>query len=170
MAWRCAICGRTHDEQPLVFGAEAPWRFFVPEAEFAGRVELHDSLCIIDAQQFYVRGHILLPIHGTSDHLIWSVWCSISEASFTRSRLNWSNPERDQAPPYFGWLCTELPSYEPTTWHLKTMLYEREPGVVPLVHLEPTEHPLAVAQREGVSMDQVQAIVHQVMHISDAAD
>lgn len=167
MPWRCEICGETHDELPLVFGAEAPWWLFVPDEEFAQRVELEHSLCVVDQQYFFARGHIQIPIRGTDEHFIWSVWCSVSEDSFVRMMDDWNNPSRTESEAYFGWLYTEIPTYEPSTLRLKTMLYEREPGVVPLVQLWSTEHPLAMAQREGITMREAETLVHRLMHVSN---
>lgn len=74
MTWRCRFCEHEHDELPLVFGADAPWWLFVPEEEFAERVELEHGLCVVDAEHFFVRGHIQLPIQGTDQVFTWSVW------------------------------------------------------------------------------------------------
>ncbi|MBX2802541.1 MAG: DUF2199 domain-containing protein [Myxococcales bacterium] len=160
MRWQCALCGEAHDELPTVFGAEAPWRLLVPEAEFAQRVKLDDSVCVVDDEHFFMRGQIHLPIHAHDEPFIWSVWCSVSTDSFHRMIRTWDDPDRVKEPPVFGWLHTSLPLYEPDTLHLKTMLHEREPGVVPRVEVEPTDHPLAVEQRQGISMARVEEMAH----------
>ena len=48
--------------------------------------------------------------------------------------------------------------YEPTTLDLKTNLHTQELGVRPLIELEPTDHPLAVEQREGITVARVQEL------------
>jgi hypothetical protein len=154
----CPLCDQEHDALPLVFGADAPWRLFVPEEEFAERVALEPNLCVIDKKYFFVRGHIQLPIEGHDEPFTWSVWCSVSQDSFGRMMDSWNDPERVNGEPYFGWLNTSLPMYEQETLHMKTMLHERGPGTVPLVVLEPTDHPLAVEQREGIAMKRVHHI------------
>ena len=50
-----------------------------------------------------------------------------------------------------------VPDY-PDTLNLKTMVYLRNDGVRPSIELEPTDHPLAVEQREGISMTRVAEI------------
>ena len=37
----CSICGKDLGDAPTCFGAEAPWRLFVPEEEFEHRVALN---------------------------------------------------------------------------------------------------------------------------------
>lgn len=73
----------------------------------------------------------------------------------------WETPGRENEPPMFGWLSTSLPGY-PETLSLKTHLYQREVGRRPLIELEPTDHPLAVEQRTGISWVRVQEIAEQV--------
>ncbi len=69
----------------------------------------------------------------------------------------WEDPSREQEPPYFGWLVTELPVYPESTLLLKTHVRTRAVGVRPLIELEPTDHPLAVEQREGITAERVRA-------------
>lgn len=163
MTWTCAICGAEHDALPTVYGAEAPWREMgVAEDEFARRVELNPDLCVVDGEHFFVRGHLEIPIHGSDEPFAWSVWCSLSRASFERMMDHWRDEDRDQRPPYFGWLCTDLPTY-PSTVHLRTHVHDRKPGQVPTVQLDPTDHPLAVEQRQGISWRRVEEIAHLVL-------
>jgi hypothetical protein len=68
------------------------------------------------------------------------------------------------APPMFGWLSTELPIYQPSTLNLKTVVHMQPVGLRPLVELEPTEHPLAVEQREGISIGRVQEFAERILH------
>ena len=76
---------------------------------------------------------------------------SFSDRSFARACELWEQPGRKSEPPYFGWLSTALPGY-PETVNLKTMVQTREVGRRPLVELEPTDHPLAVEQHDGITM------------------
>lgn len=71
-------------------------------------------------------------------------------------------------PPYFGWLCTALPLY-PSTLHLnlKTHVHTRPLGQRPFVELELTDQPLAVEQRQGITMARVREIVEALVHPKD---
>src|SRR5262245_23770743 len=82
MRWKCPICGAEHDDIPLCFGIDAPWRALVPENEFESRVHLTPDQCVVDDAHFIVRGHIQIPIHGHPDPLAFSVWSSFSARSF----------------------------------------------------------------------------------------
>lgn len=161
--WACGLCSEEHDELPTVYGAEAPWRQLgVQPEELEARAQLNADLCVIDGKHFFIRGHVELPIEGAHEPFAWSVWCSLSLASFERMMATWDDDDRDEAEPYFGWLCTALPTYS-STLHLKTHMVSRKPGLVPLVLLERTDHPLAVEQREGITMRRVEEIAHVVL-------
>ena len=32
--WKCRVCGKAHSGLPTAIGGDAPWRDYVPEAEF----------------------------------------------------------------------------------------------------------------------------------------
>ena len=160
--WTCAICGVEHSSLPLCFGAEAPWRAFAAESEFDERVELTKDQCVVDAEHFFVRGHIEVPIVDAPDTLAWSVWCSLSEESFRHMTERWDDPERD-GDRYFGWLCSPIPVY-PSTIHLKTNVVVRAVGLVPLIEIQDCEHPIYVDQRDGMTLERVHDFVHRLTH------
>jgi hypothetical protein len=159
MAWVCNMCGVEHEELPTCYGAEAPWRTLVPEDEFDDRVKLDGDICVVDRETFLIRGHIDLPIRDAEGALSYSVWCSLSKDSFGHMLQRWHDAARVNDPPYFGWLMTSLPTY-PETLHLKCHVHNREPGMVPLVELEATDHPLAVEQRDGIELSRVEQLAH----------
>jgi hypothetical protein len=147
----CPTCGSSLPDVPLCYGADAPWRqLSVAENEFSKRVELTGNQCIIDDKQFFIRGHIDIPVLDSTEVFSWSVWCSLSEKSFWHASKRWRKKSRVNDDPYFGWLMTCLPVY-PDTLHLETSLQPREVGRVPLVIVEQPEHPVAVEQRHGIT-------------------
>ena len=71
----------------------------------------------------------------------------------------------ENEPPFFGWLNTSLPNeIYPETLSLKTNVYLKNNNLRPFVHLEPTEHPLAIEQRTGITMERVKEIAEIIMH------
>lgn len=66
--------------------------------------------------------------------------------------------------PYFGWLSTELALYSESTTNLKTNAHTRPGGKRPFIELEPTDHPLAVEQRAGITQDRIREIAIAVLH------
>ena len=89
------------------------------------------------------------------------MWVSLSATNFARTQALWNNAARAQEPPYFGWLSTSLPGY-PETLHLKTLVHTRAVGLVPWIELEPTDHPLALEQKRGITWEHIREIAEMV--------
>ncbi|MFJ9777052.1 DUF2199 domain-containing protein [Kitasatospora sp. NPDC101157] len=158
-------CDRHHDELPLNFSTLAP-DVWDPALEADPDSMLTAEQCVVGGQHFFVKGLIEIPVTGGEEVFSWGVWVSLSQASFARATELWETEGREAEPPYFGWLTTELPIYSPSTINLKTMVHTRPVGRRPFIELEPTDHPLAVEQREGISQDRVREIVAAVLHPS----
>lgn len=160
----CRTCGKFHADLPMEFGADAPVAYYsIPQDERGARIELTSDICLIDKDEFFVRGSLEIPVLDGPRPFVWGVWTSLSKANFKRMAEAWETPGRESEPPYFGWLCTSLPMY-PETLLLKTNVHTRPIGRRPFVELEPTEHPLAVEQRHGITMDRVREIAEALLH------
>lgn len=159
-------CGERHGELPLSFHAEAP-AYWTPELDGRPGCELTSDQCVINGQHFFVRGLIEIPVLDTGEVFSWGVWVSLSEATFLHASTRWYEDGRENDEAYFGWLSTELSCYPATTLNLKTNLHTRPIGLRGFVELEPTDHPLAVEQRDGITTARVQQIAEQLLH-SDA--
>ena len=163
-AWTCACCGKQYNTLPLDFSCRAPSNWFgIPEEERAARAKMTQDVCVIDGKERYVRGCIEIPVHGLNDQFAYGVWVSVSEQSFRRIHELWDAQVRDNEPPIFGWLCNSISIY-PETNSLKTNLRLRNDGLRPAIELEPTDHPLAVEQRNGITLDRVQEIIAALSH------
>jgi hypothetical protein len=162
------VVGGYHDEAvddlPLHYGFHAPVSWYaVPEGERSQRCLLSSDQCIIDNEFFFVVGNLELPIVGLDERFSWEVWVSIGDRNFARTCELWQRPGRESEPPYFAWLKSSIPGYSETL-SLKTMVHTRAVGVRPRIELEPTSHPLAVEQREGITWERVQEIAEIVLH------
>lgn len=159
----CADCGEVHKGIPT-FGAEKPLSFFeIPEEERVKRCDCNTDYCVIDGKWFFVRGCIEIPVHGEEEPFIWGVWVSLSEENFNKWLACFDQEKRSGIGPFFGWLNAWLKPY-PDTVNLKTMLHLRDKGARPYIELEPTDHPLAVEQREGISRKRVAELYSIMVH------
>ncbi|RVW09551.1 DUF2199 domain-containing protein [Prescottella agglutinans] len=163
LGFLCSHCGQEHDGLPFSYGYLAPVYWSEGLDGASGNV-LGDEQCVIGREHFFVRARLILPLADAVEDFEWGVWVSLSQTNFARMTELWTSPERIQEPPYFGWLSTELPTYEPTTLNLKTKVHSQAVGVRPTVELEPTDHPLAVEQRTGITLGRVQAIAELLLH------
>jgi hypothetical protein len=136
----------------------------LPETKRKARAVLTSDFCTINGEHHFVRACLDIPILGQQDRFTWGVWVSISEASIRRAaELYDVDPAADE-PPRFGWLSTSLPLYSVPTLNLKTMVRFRAQPLRPRVELEPTDHPLSVEQRNGITLERVQEIAAMLLH------
>src|SRR5262245_48839498 len=160
----CRNCGERHDGLPMSSGVDGPVYWDPSLADDPSSV-LEGELCGLKGEHYFVRGRILIPVvdGGPGAQFDWGVWVSLSPANFERALERWTTEGRElQQEPAFGWLSTELGVYQPSTVNLKTHVHTQPVGQRPLIELEPTDHPLAVEQRQGITMARVQEIAELV--------
>jgi hypothetical protein len=104
-----------------------------------------------------------IPLVDHDDVFAFGVWTSLSAENFNRTIELLDEPRRVAEEPYFGWLSNRIPGY-PETLNLKTQVHTSEVGRRPFVELEPTDHPLAQEQQEGITLERVQEIVEPSLH------
>ncbi|WP_018681916.1 DUF2199 domain-containing protein [Actinokineospora enzanensis] len=167
LGFTCSCCGERHDDLPLAFGAPAP-AYWMPEHAEDPRSSLDSDLCVIECEHFFVRATIEIPIRDSAEVFSWGVWVSQSQESFERVVSRWESEGREHDESTFGWLSSVLPMY-PETIGLATRLHQRPVGERPVVQLEPTDHPLAVEQREGITRDRVVELVELLLHPAGSA-
>ncbi len=160
MAYKCTTCDNFHEDLPDI-GIDRPDQWWdVAEEERDRRIELTSDTCIIDDEFYFIRGVIEIPVHGEAEPFGFGVWVSQKRENFENYVVHFDSAEIG---PFFGWLCTRLACYADETMHLKTFAYFRGNGLRPLIKLEPTDHPLAIDQREGISLQRAWDIVHHYM-------
>jgi hypothetical protein len=162
--WRCEVRGTVHSESVAALGADAPQYWYdIPLADRKHRAQLSFDQCVIDDQHFFVLGRLLLPVINEDEPFELLVWVSLSLQNFRRMKRLWTTPGRESEPAYFGWLSSRLPGL-PETVNLKCNLHTMPVGERPTVELEPTAHPLALAQRDGLTRPQLQSLIGRLMH------
>jgi hypothetical protein len=154
---------------PLSYGIDRPDQWYgVPDDRREEDILLSSDQCVIAARFFFVRGNIEIPIIGTDEKFSWDVWTSLSKENFERSHELWEvNGRENMIQPMFGWLCNSIPTYRETL-NLKTLVHTRPVGARPLIELEPTGHPLAQEQRNGITHERLCEIAASLFHVQPA--
>jgi hypothetical protein len=160
MSYRCTVCGELHDDLPDL-GSDRPDGWWgIPAEERSRRVVLTADTCVIDDEDYYIRGVIEIPIHGQTNRFGFGAWVSQKRENFLQYV---NNPNSANIGPFFGWLCTRISYYEEETLHLKSRAHFRGGGLRPSIELEPTDNPLAIDQRNGIELAKAWEIVHFFM-------
>jgi len=118
---------------------------------------------VIENKHFFVKGLIQIPVVDMNETFGWGVWVSLSEKNFRRLTELQGDAYLLDEPPYFGWLSSRIPGY-PDTLNLKTNVHFCKLGDRPHIELEPTDHPLAVEQRSGITRARAIELAQLVMH------
>ncbi len=156
--FRCATCGKEHEELPLDLGYPYPADFYrISAHQRERRIDCNEDLCSIDKREHYARGVLALPIKGTDQEFRWGVWARIAPEDLKRYLELWDSDAASDEQPFPGVLSGGIQAY-PGSDGLPV-------AVKLLVRLRPrfsvlnTDHPLGIAQREGVSWEDVHRFV-----------
>jgi len=158
MSYRCLVCGELHEGLPDIGLDKPDYWWSVPEQERDRRVVLYGSdACVIDDEDFFIRGVIEIPVHSYPENFGFGVWVSQKRENFYTYLDNFDS---DEIGPFFGWLSTNIDYFEVETLSLKTMAHFRGQNLRPRIELDSIDHPLAIAQRDGITLDKAWDIVH----------
>lgn len=164
MGYECKCCGVWHDERPTAFGADMPLAVAqLADDERAARVALSSDQCILDDQHFFILGNLDVPVKDFPEVLSWSVWATLSEASFERCSELWHSEGRESEPPYFGWLSNQLPGY-PRSVNIGVLVHTQPLGVRPRLEVIEESHPLRTDQREGITAARADELIHSALY------
>ncbi len=151
----CEECGYRHKGLPMAFSVD-----FRTAQYDAGSARFERDGELVEAgDDRFILANVELPVPGENEKFVWTCWISLSHASYERMQSLWETPGREDQEAAFGWLYPP-PTYEPSSQPLKAYVHTRPIGLRPWAELEPTEHPLAVEQREGISYGRITAIYH----------
>lgn len=150
----CSTCGREHHEIPLSFAADFPDPYAnLSRDDRENRALISSDQCIIDKDQFYLRGCIELPIAGSEEVFLWGVWARIHEKDFDEIHENWNSAGREsRIGPFKGRLANSLSIY-PQTLGMKLEIHIQPVGERPLFLLEEPGHLLTQEQQNGLSRE-----------------
>jgi hypothetical protein len=164
-SWTCTQCGTVHEDSLEAYSFRAPWAAFqIPTEQLPERLKITGEFAVMDKQPF-VQGCIAIPIIGRDTPFYWCVWASFSCKDFARAAYVRSIPDehRSQEPDYLGELATKIEIY-PNTLGLKLQIETRRFGQKHFFRLSSADHPLAVEQRDGISLERLREISELLEH------
>lgn len=158
-SWRCASCGLDHVGMfDLAAFAPDPWegpRDYEPNS--ALRLDgdfLSEDFCVVGGEHFFVRCVFEIPVHGLEGRFAFGIWSSLSRRNFDIYVEGFDDGDFADRGPWSSWFSNELKVFAGTRNQLCWM-NPREDRNRPNLRLDNPDHPLAVAQREGLAAEQV---------------
>ena len=160
MSYQCKTCGATHPERPTCFGAQMPAvAAQLNEEDRERRVEISSDQCIVDNEHFFVLGTLDFPVQGSDEVVRWLVWSTLSQPNFERASELWETSGRESEPPYFGWLSNQIPGF-PDSLNVKLLVHTEPLGFRPRLEVLDEGHPIWSAQRNGITSEQADKLIH----------
>jgi hypothetical protein len=154
----CSICGETH-EGLAAWAYRRPdyWLGLSDEERSEGKAD--NDLCKTADGHYFVRGVLELPlIDGPEPTFEFGVWGSLSEPNFWRYVETYNDPDQSKLGAMFSYLSNEVRGF-PGSLSLHADLLPQD-DQRPFVRLHESDHPLAVAQRQGIAFIKILEIIH----------
>jgi len=157
--FHCADCDAPHGAMfHLSSWAPDPWPGpELYEPNHALRLEgdfLSEDFCVLGGQYFFVRCVLLIPVHGMDEDFGFGCWGTLKRENFELYLDHFDAGTFPPEAPFFSWLCNSLRPFalsEP----LACAMHPRAERQRPHLQVTAPEHPLAVAQRDGISPEEV---------------
>ncbi len=163
MAYICSVCGKVHDALPHDIAHQLPGGYFeVPPGEREKRVwfdaEVYPDLCVIDGSKFYLRGVLAVPIQGEADKIRWGTWAQVEEKHLRRYYELWNEIDVLGEPTFRGNLSGGVRDFDDSDG-LELIITFQLNNQRPRLTVVSETHPLATAQRNGVTLEDVHTFV-----------
>ena len=158
-AFVCRGCGQKHGGLPEL-NMEKPFQWQGGERQdghspdIDPRNYLLEDFCVIDNRQFFIRAVLVLPIlSGGGREVAFSPWVSLAAADFDRYGESFDAPDQSRMGALPGRLANRIGGF-PDTLGLPCAIRPQDGGARPLIGLDAEGHPLAKAQRDGLTFEQ----------------
>lgn len=166
--WRCAGCGEWHEgAMDLAAFAPEPWPHGeTREPNDALRFDgdfLSEDFCVIGGSHRLVRAVLEIPVHGLAEKFGFGCWSTLSPENFDKYLDGFNNSDYPDWGPWTGWLCNRLETFigtEPEAVYV----YPQPGRQRPTLRIMDEQHPLAIAQHEGIDMDRMMEILRFYGH------
>ena len=166
-SWTCSCCGETHYGEPFSFAADYPDSYAnMSQDQRDIRAVISSDQCIIDQDQFYIRGCFEIPIRDSDEVFMWGAWVRVNENAFDEIDNSWEVEGREtRIGPYKGRLVNQFPIY-PDTFNLRLEVRIRKVGTRPLFVSEDSHHRLTIDQLFGITRKQANEYSCQLMNLA----
>ncbi len=163
MSYKCNICGKFHDNLPMDISYKNPADYFkVSPNERAKRIQNTEDVCVIDNNEFYIRGVLPLPVIDSNDEFRWGVWARIEEQDFMIYLKYWDGNIPENLPALSGRLSGEIKDY-PESDMLPVEIYLQSKNQRPIFKVLSAKTPLGIDQEKGITLEKVHSFVEPLL-------
>lgn len=158
--FKCGYCDEWHDELPLDIAFKLPVSCFsVPGNEREERIWESKYFTKIDANKFFIRGLIYIPVNDHDEDFCWGCWASVTKEVY---EFIWDNWELDTSGKSFkGILDIDIATYEDCK-ELEVVIHLHGEEEQPTFTISNALSKLGSEQEKGITTDRVLSINHEV--------
>ena len=166
--WTCSSCGETHQGLfDLAAFAPDPWpgeEIYQPNSalDLAGDF-LSEDFCVLAGEHFMVRCVLEIPVDGFAEKFGFGCWSTLSRTNFDKYIDAFDHGKFEDWGPWNGWLMNRFAGYigdEPELVDVIPQPNRQRPTLV----IRDMDHPLAIAQAEGISAERMLEIYEHYGH------
>jgi hypothetical protein len=167
--WQCSCCGEQfHGIMDIAADHPDPWPHGAGyEPNSALRLDgdfLSEDFCVLHGEHFLVRCVMEFPVHGLGTPWVFGCWSSLSRENFDKYVDGFDSGEYGDGGPWFGWLCNGLKPAFVFDHPVPVDVCPRPGRQRPNLFVTDEVNPMAIAQREGVSAEELLAILRANGH------
>ncbi len=116
---------------------------------------LLEDFCVIDNKQFFIRCVLVLPVIGSRGvDFAFSAWVAVSANDFDRYGDTFTSPDQSILGTLVGKVANRIGSF-PDTLDLPCAVRPQKDNSRPLLFIDAEAHPLALAQKNGITFEQL---------------
>lgn len=163
-SFKCSQCGELHRTWPAIAHG-APWHYYqLTEEQQKDIATLDDDFCEIhwpEQIDRFIRTVLVIPVNDFELNLEYGLWVSLSEKSFKDYSDNYKCTDYETG--YFGWICNTLIGYEDTLQVPADVLTSTGTRRPTLKLHNDYEHPLVSDFIHGISKEEAEKRIHDMM-------
>ncbi len=166
--WKCTSCEKTHQGMFDIFSITPDYwphpRIYEPND--ALRMDgdfVSEDFCVIAGTDFFVRCVFHVPVIGMDRPFGFGVWSSLSKANFQLYFEHFCELTNDELGPWFGFFSNHIKGFEEVLGE-ECSVYPSAGNKRPSIILHNDQHALAIAQRDGISPEQMIQIYCEYGH------
>jgi hypothetical protein len=124
---------------------------------------LSEDFCVMDGRYFFVRAVLEIPVQGLAEKFGFGCWSTLSRENFEKYLNAFDTGTHEDWGPWTGWLSNRLADYIGTRPEA-VWVYPQPDRQRPTLCIMDSEHPLAIAQEEGLSPERMLEILAHYGH------
>ena len=115
---------------------------------------LSEDFCVLRGEHFFVRCVFDIPVHGLEEKFGFGLWSTLSRSNFGIYVQAFDEGRYANMGPWTGWFSNRIATFEDAL-NQPCWVHPQLDRQRPVISLDDDDHPLAIAQRDGISAERV---------------